>query len=50
MSARKLSDTDVILIRRLRKLGVSYAVIAKGFGLAVSTVYQIVERVTYKGV
>lgn len=50
MAAQKLSEDDVRMIRKLRASGVKYAVIAEGFGVALSTVFQVVERVTYKDV
>jgi group I intron endonuclease len=45
---RKLSDSDVIDIRKMSVDKISYAAIAKKYKIATSTVYKIVKRKKWK--
>ena len=46
----KLSGADAILIRRLKDEGLSYAKIARVFGVSINTVVQVVKRKSFKWV
>ena len=46
----KLSEGDVMLIRALRELGLSYAVIARKFEVSVMAVWYAVKCRTWKHV